>query len=302
MPNQVKGESGAYVLLTAAYNEEAFIEKTIDSVQSQTLAPMEWIIVSDGSTDATDAIVKKRAELWPVIKPVRREKSGQLGFASKVSALALAYRSLDKTNYDFIGHLDADIALDRAYFEKLVRKCLDNPSLGLCGGTIYEMRNGQFKSRPYNNVSSVAGAVQFFRKECYEQIGGLAPIATGGEDTYAEVTARMMGFDVHSFPDLHVHHNKSSQSRGLFAESVRKGAAAYGIGNHPLFEFLKSIYRLAEPPYIFGSFIRFAAFAYSEIRGEKRQVSDEFVKYLRREQINRLKRIFMRDSRKSSAI
>lgn len=37
-----------YVLITAAHNEEDFIEKTIQSVISQTHAPLTWIIVNDG--------------------------------------------------------------------------------------------------------------------------------------------------------------------------------------------------------------------------------------------------------------
>ena len=47
-----------YVLITPARNEEAFIEKTIQSVVSQTILPAKWVIVSDGSTDRTDEIVK----------------------------------------------------------------------------------------------------------------------------------------------------------------------------------------------------------------------------------------------------
>jgi len=48
-----------YVLITAARNEEAYIEKTIKSVISQTILPKKWVIVSDGSTDRTDEIVRK---------------------------------------------------------------------------------------------------------------------------------------------------------------------------------------------------------------------------------------------------
>jgi poly-beta-1,6-N-acetyl-D-glucosamine synthase len=289
MRDSTDGNARAYVLLTAAYNEAAFIEGTIDSVQSQTLPPAQWVIVSDGSTDNTDEIIQRRALLWPVIKPIRRERSGQLGFASKVSALSLAYGSVDVPDYPFIGHADADVVFYNTYFESLITKCLKNPKLGLCGGAIYESLDGEFKPRRYNSTASVAGAAQFFRSECYAKIGGLAPLRAGGEDTYAEVKTRMLGWDVQSFADLRVLHNKSGQPRGMIAESIRKGVAAYFIGNHPLFEFLKSIYRLAEPPYIVGSILRLASYAYLEIQGQKREVSDEFVRYLRQEQVERMK-------------
>ena len=48
-----------YVLITPARNEAAFIEKTLESVVAQTVLPKRWIIVSDGSTDGTDEIVRK---------------------------------------------------------------------------------------------------------------------------------------------------------------------------------------------------------------------------------------------------
>jgi poly-beta-1,6-N-acetyl-D-glucosamine synthase len=298
MPVPLGCDGGNYVLLTAAYNEEAFIEKTIESIKSQTVPPAQWVIVSDGSTDQTDAIIQSCTRFWPVVKPVRRQRSGQLGFSSKVGALSLAHRSLSVADYQFIGHVDADVVFENTYFEKLIARCMENPELGLCGGTIYEFRNGQFKPRRYNNAAAVAGAVQFFRKECYEQIGDLAPLKAGGEDTYAEVKTRMMGWKVRSFTDFHVLHNKSSQSRGMMAECIRKGIAAHSIGNHPLFESLKSLYRLAEFPYVIGSIIRLASYFYAAILGEKREVDDEFVKYIRKEQMQRISRPLLRCLRK----
>ena len=48
-----------YVLITPARNEAQFIELTIKSVVSQTVRPLKWVIVSDGSTDGTDDIVQQ---------------------------------------------------------------------------------------------------------------------------------------------------------------------------------------------------------------------------------------------------
>ena len=48
-----------YVLITPARNEAQFIELTIKAVVAQTIRPIRWIIVSDGSTDGTDEIVRQ---------------------------------------------------------------------------------------------------------------------------------------------------------------------------------------------------------------------------------------------------
>ena len=55
-----------YVLVTPARNEQTFIEKTIESVIHQTALPLKWVIVDDGSTDDTAAIVKRYLGQIPV--------------------------------------------------------------------------------------------------------------------------------------------------------------------------------------------------------------------------------------------
>src|SRR5256885_513824 len=49
----------SYVLITPARNEAALIGGTIRSIINQSVRPFRWIIVSDGSTDGTDEIVRR---------------------------------------------------------------------------------------------------------------------------------------------------------------------------------------------------------------------------------------------------
>lgn len=139
-------------------------------------------------------------------------------------------------------------------------------------------------------IRSVAGAIQFFRRECYEAIGGFIPIKMGGEDTCAEVMARMRGWEVQAFPELKVfHHKRSPAKRGNWKESFRFGLMDYSLGYHPLFEIMKCIYRIKERPYIVSALLRLYSFIWSYCRGEKRPVSNEFIRYVRKEQIDRLR-------------
>src|ERR1700754_4039012 len=85
--SELQGNGSAYVLVTAARNEELFIENTIKAVVSQTLLPKKWIIVSDASTDNTDKIVEEYAGRYTFIELVRIAKTHARSFASKVYAL-----------------------------------------------------------------------------------------------------------------------------------------------------------------------------------------------------------------------
>lgn len=280
-----------YVLITAARNEEGYIGATIKSVLAQTILPKKWVIVSDGSTDNTDKIIKEYLEHYNFIEFVRREQvnSMQFDIASKVFALNTGYECLKNYTYDYIGHLDADVTIERNYYENIIKRLHENKLLGIAGGFIYEFEKGYFKCRPYNTRRSVAGAIQLFRRECYENIGGFIPLQMGGEDTYAEVVARMKGWKVESFPEIIVYHHKVGKLiRGEIRECFRKGMVAYSLGNHPLFEFVKSIRRAVEKPYLISFFVRMCGYLWPYLHKQKRLVSDEFVKYLRKEQLMHL--------------
>jgi poly-beta-1,6-N-acetyl-D-glucosamine synthase len=279
-----------YVLITAARNEENYIEYPIKSILEQTIKPEKWIIVSDRSTDSTDRIVEKYAADYGFITLLRREKTrDDIGFASKVFALHLGCQQLEGFDYGFIGHLDADVSFAPQYYEDILEKFRQNPHLGLAGGFIYEKEGDTFGSRPFNNVRSVAGGIQFYRRECYEEIGGFIPLQNGGEDWYAEVKARMNGWQVRSFPEYRVfHHKKSTSARGIFKEAFRQGLMDYALGSHPLFEILKCCGRITEKPYVLVALLRLFGFLGAYFRRENRQVSDEFIRYFRKEQLERI--------------
>ena len=281
-----------YVLITAAYNEEDYIGKTIQSVLAQNLLPKHWIIVSDGSADRTDEIIKRYSSKHEFIQYIRIEKKKQShNFASKVCALNTGYNIIKKYDFDFIGHLDADITFyDSHYYELILDKFLNHNKLGIAGGYIYENNQGQFKSRPFNSVDSVAGGIQVFRRECYEDIAGFLPLEFGGEDWYAEVVARMKGWKVKAFPELHVlHHKPTLQIKGRLSEGFRQGSMDYSLGSDPVFEIFKCLYRLKKKSHILFAFFRLCGFFRSCILKVERPVSVDFIRYLRKEQRKRLR-------------
>lgn len=277
-----------YVLMTAAYNEEGFIEKTIQSVLAQSLAPLKWVIVSDGSTDKTDAIVESYASKHSFISLVRVAREPGHSFVSKVLALHHAAPLFADLLYDFIGNIDADLQVEPDYFKSLLDEFQRDPKLGLASGFVYEFEYGEFRSRRKNRVESVPHAAQLVRRECYEAIGGYAVLKYGGEDWHAQTSVRLKGWRAEAFPALKIFHQRhTATSGGVLRNSFRMGRMDYSFGSYPPFEFVKCVTRFFERPIVWGTVLRLCGFAWGYIKDE-RAVSPEFMAFLREEQKHKM--------------
>jgi len=290
-PGDIQNGNNAYVLVTAAYNEEAYIEKTLRSVVSQTIAPTKWIIVSDGSTDHTEEIVSEYAARYSQIELVNITEPHPRNFAAQVNAINLGVSRVRQLRYDFIGNLDADISIHSCeYFATLLQKFRQDPRLGLAGGFIYESQKGLLKSRKHNSRRSVPHAVQLFRRECFEQCGGYIPLKYGGPDWHAEVGARMNGWRVEAFPELVVvHHRPTGTAGGILRYSFQQGRMDYSMGSHPLFEALKITRRFSSKPYCLGALARLGGFMWSVCQRDQHLAAPQVVDSLRREQLIRMR-------------
>jgi len=281
-----------YILITPAKDEEEFIENTIQSVISQNHLPMRWIIVNDGSVDRTGDIIKRYAEKYDFLIPLDRPKDQTRNFGSKATAIKYGYDSIRDLKFEYIGNLDADVTFDSTHYEKIIQKFEENEKLGVAAGVRYDNRNGKFiRLTPSSN--SAGGPTQFFRRECYDQIGGYLPLKFGGIDAVAEVMARKNGWEVRSFPEIEIYHHRSTGSAGnnIIKSRFRAGIKYYVIGYHPLFIIPFVLSRIKFPPPIITSILLFAGYFWGTIR-HKKEVPDDFVKYLRSEQLNRLRNYF----------
>ncbi len=282
-------DTGRYVLITAAYNEERFIGRTLESVVTQTVLPLKWVIVSDGSTDGTDQLVKDYAVRHEFITLVRKERDSQRNDGSKGLAIIMGVESLGDLDYDFIGALDADVSFDPDYYARVLAAFEESPGLGVAGGQRFDDCGGVYKP-VLMYPGSAGGPTQFFRRSCYEAIGGYLHLPKGGLDAIAEVMARMRGWEVRTIDGAEFqHHRRTGTERGsLLASRYRQGIMEYSLGNHPLFEFAKCLYRMIEPPFVIGGVVRFLGYCHAALRGDNRAVSPDVVAFLRREQLKRL--------------
>jgi GT2 family glycosyltransferase len=297
------GTSPKYALVTAARNEEKDLPRTIESVIRQTVLPVKWIIVSDGSTDQTGAIVKKAAAIHPFIELVELPSGAPRDFSSKVFALRPGLARLASLDYEYVGNLDADVSFAENYFEQILARFGESPQLGIGGGFIYEEQNGEFRSRPSNSTRSVAGAVQLFRRSCFEAIEGYQPLHHGGIDALAELMARNKGWQVQAFPELPVrHHRPTGYGDGqVLRTRLRQGKMDYDLGSHPLFEVFKCLRRGKEKPYAVGAVLRLASFVNCHLLQKPRPISPQLVQACQAEQKTRLKQFLSSPGKRTHA-
>jgi poly-beta-1,6-N-acetyl-D-glucosamine synthase len=281
-----------YVLLTPVKNEESTIGTTIESVTKQSLLPVEWIVVSDGSTDKTDAIVEAAARDRPWIRliklPVRKTRS----FSAVVHATEVGIKALSSTEYKYLGLLDSDLRFQPRYFEALVEIFEQNPRLGLAGGVAIDVGTSR-KGRP-RNLQDVPGAVQFFRRTCFESLGGLLAIPEGGWDALTCAKARMNGFETRLIPELVVDHLKprNVSEGGIIRRKFQLGVRDHALGYHPLFELVKCAGRVTESPVVITSLAWFAGYIMSAMRRQPSLLPPELGTFIRKEQMQRLGSFF----------
>lgn len=273
------------VLITPARNEAAFIERTIMSVARQSILPLKWAIVSDGSSDGTNEILAQYSELYPWLECVFLPDRAERHFAGKVQAFKAGYERLRDLSYDVIGSLDADISFeDPEYFAFLLGKFTENPRLGVAG-TPYREDNIAYDYR-FSRKEHVSGACQLFRRECFESIGGYVPIKAGAIDLVAVVTARMKGWTTETFTDKYsVHHRRmGTAEQGIVAATFKSGYGDYRMGVDPLWQLFRSIYQMSRKPVFLGGALLLTGYLWAMITSADKPVSDEFVRFRKTEQ------------------
>jgi len=291
----------SYVLITPARNEAEFIGLTLKSMVAQTVLPLKWVIVSDGSMDGTDDAVRPYTERFSWIELLRMPERSERHFAGKVHAFNAGYERVRHLPFDVVGCMDADISFDEDYFRFLLSKLAGNPALGLVGtpfqdGSMYDYR--------FVSLEHVSGACQLFRRECFEAIGGYPSLRSGGIDMVAVFSARAKGWQTRTFCDkVCQHHRKmgGAQHSG-FRERLHRGRMDYLLGSHPLWEVFRSLYQMKNRPYVVGGLLILVGYFWNLLCGTPRTMPENLIPLRRREQMQRLKRLIWRRLRPGLAL
>lgn len=276
-----------FCIISPVRDEEKFIAATIESVAAQTIHPIEWIIVNDGSVDGTAAILDRYALRYPWIRPLHRPNRGfRSPGGGVIEAFDEGYRALHVRDWQFIVKLDGDLTFAPDYFQRCFENFRQTPRLGIGGGIIWNPVGTSFESEGGPRFH-VRGATKIYRRECWDALGGL--LRAPGWDTLDEVKANMLGWTTESFLDLPlIHYRPTGTAEGIWRGMVKDGRADYISGYHPLFLAAKCLRRLFRKPYLVGSLGIACGFLTGYVRRMPRVNDAALIRYLRGQQMRRL--------------
>jgi biofilm PGA synthesis N-glycosyltransferase PgaC len=278
----------SYLLVSPCRNEADYMKQTLDSVVSQTVVPSLWLIVDDGSTDGTPAILAEYASNYSFIKIVTRENRGHRSVGPGViEAFYHGYDDVDTQAFDYICKFDLDLDIPLRYFEILIQKMTDNPRIGTCSGKAYfkDKKTGQLVSEKCGDEMSV-GMTKFYRRTCFEEIGGFVrQVMWDGIDCHK---CRSLGWIAVSWdePELRFIHLRpmGSSQQSIFTGRMRHGFGQYFMGTSLLYMTASTIFRLFHPPYIVGGLAMWWGYVSSMFKRKPRFEDIALKSFIRRYQ------------------
>lgn len=217
-----------YYLIIPAHNEEKCIALMLDSLLSQTVLPNKIVVVDDNSTDQTSNIVAHYCQSNHFISLVNATSyATHLPGSKVVNAFLKGFATLDQ-DFDIIVKLDADLILPAHYFETILNIFKSDSTIGMAGGFAYIEKNGEWVLENLTNKDHIRGAFKAYRKQCFQEIGGLKPAM--GWDTVDELLATFYGWKVVTDANLCIKHLKPTGANYNKMARYKQGEAFYSLG------------------------------------------------------------------------
>ena len=250
---EVTRQRPRYIVISPVKDEERYVERTLQCMVEQTLRPILWVIVDDGSQDRTPEILSRYEKDHDFIRVIRRPAAGSRQPGSAViRAFNTGYDAVGNVDYDFVVKLDCDLSFSVDYFEALLARFANDERLGIASGVYLESPDASPWIEIEMPAYHAAGASKVIRKECFEQIGGF--VASRGWDTLDEIRAIARGWRTTHFRDLKMRHWKIEGSAiGQWRTNLMHGEIYFLSGGGPLFFLLKVVHRMTRRPYVVGA-------------------------------------------------
>lgn len=276
-----------YVIVSPVRNEEEYIEKTILSVINQTIPPSEYIIVNDGSTDATRAIAEQYEKKHDWIKIIDRPPKEHSPGGGVVDAFYEGFNTIKVLDWEYVVKLDGDLEFNKDYFQSLIQYFEQNPKLGMASGTTYLIKKGKLVMDVIPE-DHVRGPAKMYKRACWEDIGGLPSVL--GWDTLDELKAQVLGWETRSYKDLVLIHFKpvGYKQKKIIKRELKAGERQHYLGYLPAFAVIRAFYRMFQRPFFIAGLLNLFGFLGASI-GNVSQIEDkEIISHLRHKQKQRL--------------
>jgi biofilm PGA synthesis N-glycosyltransferase PgaC len=273
-----------YLLISPCRDEAQYLRRTLDSVAEQSVRPALWVVVDDGSTDGTPAILEEYAGRLPYLRVVRRTDRGRREVGPGViEAFYAGLETVRLEDFDYLCKMDMDLNLPVCYFELLMQRMESDPRVGTTSGKPWFVlpQSGALVPEICGDEMSV-GMTKFYRVACFKEIGGFVrQVMWDGIDCHR---ARMLGWiaesvDLEPLRFVHLRPQGASQ-KGIWTGRLRAGFGQYFMGTSPLYYLAVALYRLPTHPVLIGSMAMLWGYLRSWLRGLPRYDDLEFRRFL----------------------
>jgi biofilm PGA synthesis N-glycosyltransferase PgaC len=277
--------SRAYLVVTPCRDEAETIGKTIESMAAQSITPACWVIVDDGSTDATPSILAQAANEHDFIKVVHREDRGERKVGPGViEAFYSGYESVDVSQFTYVCKMDADLDLPHRYFERLIEEMEADERLGGVSGKMFLRDDAGELHHERRGDDHAAGPTKFYRRTCFEEIGGFVRMV--GWDGIDGHMCRLNGWVARSIMDdeLKVEHLRQmgSSDKGVMHGRIRGGQGKWRLGSSPWYLLATALYRACDKPYVIGACAMVYGYFHAMLTGVERYNDPAYLKHLRK--------------------
>jgi poly-beta-1,6-N-acetyl-D-glucosamine synthase len=274
-----------YVIITPVKNEETLFKYTIESILKQEVKPLKWVIINDGSTDGTKALIDELQKNNPWVHAVHNEPDNKRKPGGEF-ILKQGFDLIDVTDYDFIVKMDGDLEFEGDYFTRLFNEFEKNPKLGIAAGRCFIREKGRLVEEKTPDFHT-RGPLKTYRTKCFIDIKGIEPSL--GWDTIDEMRANMLGWKTATVPGLSIIHLRKTQTASGSLKGLRNMAAAsYYSGYHPLYLVARGVKNMGEKPYVIGGMTLIYEFFKNYMKRTPKVDDPSLIKFTRKQQLNRL--------------
>ena len=251
------------------------------------MPPALWVIVDDGSTDETPAILEEYSARLPYLRVVRRDGSRPAGKVGPgvIEAFYAGLETVRLEDFDYLCKLDMDLDLPVRYFEILMRADGEQSAHRdhLRQAVVRPPAAAARWCRKSAATRCRSGMTKFYRVACFKEIGGFVrQVMWDGIDCHR---ARMLGWIAESVdhePIRFVHlRPQGASQKGIWTGRLRAGFGQYFMGTSPLYYLAVAVYRLPAHPALIGSVAMLWGYFRSWLKGLPRYDDPEFRRFLR---------------------